>query len=113
MQAVVLVPRVVERRLVLPVTRGHRERALPHVVVRVVHEVPRLSPAGTAARCLLAERTACALGEMRDRALARRRLLRLLDVALGGFNLFGAHAVSLPKSAASMLARCHGWQRTS
>ena len=40
-EPVVLVPRVVERGLVLVVAGGQRERALPHVVARVVRQVRR------------------------------------------------------------------------
>ena len=40
-RAVVLVPAVVQRRLVLPVAGGHGERALPDVVGGVEGEVRR------------------------------------------------------------------------
>src|SRR5512140_1899262 len=38
-KAVVLIPAIVERRLVLPVPRGYVERLLPHVVTSVVRQV--------------------------------------------------------------------------
>src|SRR5581483_12201477 len=55
-QAVVLVPAVVERGLVLVVPGGQRERALPHAVAGVVGQVGgdavRLPVAGAARRRL-------------------------------------------------------------
>src|SRR5205823_12018429 len=70
MQAVVLVPRVVERGLVLVVTRRQRERPLPDVVARVVRQMR-----GGAVRLPVARAAELGLERARDRH--RRRVRRV------------------------------------